>query len=125
MSIIEREVQVPEVQGPITEREHRARVLEAAALEVEVRGWCRKFAVTPEGSVCMVGAVHFAVGGTERCANDGYATLADVWGLKQPHEPLLVSAALKLPLWNDKDGRTAKEVTDLFRWRAEEIRDGR
>lgn len=123
MSIIEREVQVlPQVEGPITEREQRARVLEAAALEIEVRGHAKHALMVPsgigfrypEGSVCLAGAIGCAVGwdGNANFPNDSL----EVFGFYG------ISEAVQ---FNNADERTADEVTFLLRWRAEEIRDGR
>jgi hypothetical protein len=104
MSVIEREQQQV---GP--EREERARVLEAAALEIEVRGWCQRKLVDDAGRVCALWAISKAA---------PEALVGNVWGNDV--------AVLKLVVaFNDDPGRTAGEVTFVLRWRAAEIRDGR
>lgn len=123
MSIIEREGQVvPEVHGPITEREHRARTLEAAALEIEVRGWNRGEFCDAGGAVCVLGGVLFALGLDPKPREFDWGTLevaARAWGFSSKRgdfDPMQ---------WNDHKARDAADATFLLRWRAEEIRDGR
>lgn len=55
----------PQVEAPtevLTEREELARILEAAALEVEVRGHAKGDLHAVDGQVCLLGAVMFAEG---------------------------------------------------------------
>lgn len=118
--LTEREQRADEVA---TDAERRARTLEAAALEIEVRGW----ATGPSsvywwdgGAVCMAGGILAAMNKTtigdygvaDYCSADRawYGETRDCMSLWE---------------FNDAAGRTADEVTFLLRWRAEEIRDGR
>lgn len=110
MSIIERERE--EVQ--VDERERRASVLEAAALEIEYRGWCQGVYYDRQGAVCMEGAISFASGGGMAVC-DVYRTFFKSYRHGDP----------SLAEWNDFGNRTAAEVCFVLRWRAQEIRDGR
>lgn len=101
MSVIEREQQQVD---PV--REGRARVLEAAALEIEVRGWCQHTLEDDAGRVCAVGAI-VKVGPWR----------GGIWGDREGGERVVG--------FNNARGRTAGEVTFVLRWRAAEIRDGR
>lgn len=114
MSIIEREREATEV---LTEREQRARTLEGAALEIEMRGWCQRARHLPNGAVCAVGGMQFALGGSASAFDVAvYGVVDRIWG-RGKNEPTVDH-------WNDAEGRTAEQVTFLLRWRAEEIRDG-
>lgn len=97
---------MPPATSPDTARENKARTLEAAALEIEMRGWCKGTVQDNKGRVCLIGAVMYGSAGAF-CAADFF-----------PGRVSLVS------LWNDKAAVTADRVTHLLRWRAEEIRDG-
>jgi hypothetical protein len=119
MSVVER-VLVPEV---VTESERRARILEAAALEIEVRGWAQGWCCAPEGQVCLGGAILAAEGRelalstiTIGCAG------ADAW---DAIETAFGKGGPDATAFNDHTANTADEVTFLLRWRAQEIRDGR
>ncbi len=98
------------------ERERRARVLEAAALEIEMRGWCYGQRVSDSGSVCLVGAIS-AAKYNDPWFERAYEEAHYLWGG-------IGRDCMWLPDWNDQDNRTAAEVTFLLRWRAAEIRDG-
>lgn len=91
------------------ERERRASTLEAAALEIEVRGWTQFTFCGRNGEVCLTGAIHHA--SNHESVSSDFLNSGD--GVPHPMG------------WNDTPGRTADEVTFLLRWRAEEIRDGR
>lgn len=112
MSIIERPVE-REVEV-LTEREERARTLEGAALEIEVRGWCQGRRQNAAGEVCGVGAIHHALGVDWNTAS--YDQALNVWG--GPRH-------IDIATFNDNHAESADEVTFLLRWRAEEVRDGR
>lgn len=109
MRIIERERE--EVQVDV-EHERRANVLEAAALEIEYRGWCQGTYYANSGAVCMEAAL--VLGGGEQ------TPLEDIWSSFFGGYPYL-----SLSGWNDVHSRTAAEVCFVLRWRAAEIRDGR
>lgn len=120
MSIVERERQAEEV---LTEREQRARVLEAAALEVEVRGWMRNMVCGFDGRVCAGGAILFAAGFTPE---PGAITLgAFPGGWEAIDSAFGPDPYTDIQNFNDVRAKSAGEVTFLLRWRAEEIRDGR
>jgi hypothetical protein len=117
MTVVEREV-APEI---LTEREQRARTLEAAALEVEVRGWTQFALQTKTGKVCAMGAVACAQGwiDTGFGSSRGYF---DMFGPRREDRP-----SVEYERWvefNNAPERTPDEVTFALRWRAEEIRDG-
>ena len=112
MTVVEREV-TPEV---LTEREQRARTLEAAALEIEVRGWATGMGRDGEGRVCLLGAIALVLGMEPASWPDCQVSAA--FGVNHDEDDIYPED------WNDAPGRTADEVTFLLRWRAEEIRDG-
>lgn len=121
MTVVASPVQQPTTQ-PVTERERRARILEAAALEIEVRGWTFG-SFCDDAGVCALGALAASVfgdpNGHRLCREDWYRIDA-VWGDCAPY----LSVTQNLWEWNDTPGRTAAEVTFLLRWRACEIRAG-
>jgi len=105
------------------ERERRARILEAAALEIELRGWAQDVHCNGAGGLCMTGAIITALGveipPNTKCymgneANDCWAIWGDIGDGVTP----------SLPYWNDERSRTREQVVFALRWRAEEIRDG-
>lgn len=101
---------------PVTERERRARTLEGAALEIEVRGWNTGYLEDSTGAVCIVGAIHYA--SSDRRAG-WYAYADSVWW------PTPEEAARNVSLKHFNDwAESAAEVTFLLRWRSAEIRDG-
>src|SRR4051812_8981863 len=109
------------VDAPVevdTEREQRARTLEAAALEIEVRGWTRgAYCCAIEGgAVCAVGAIGFAAGLT---APDSFAAMGSI----DDAAGHAFGRYLSLMDFNDSRARDAADVTFVLRWRAEEIRD--
>lgn len=112
MSVIERE-QV-EVEAPITEREQRARTLEGAALEIDVRGWTRFWPMNPEGQVCLLGSIGCALGW------DG----DDSDGAGLPWQKTFGPDWIHAVTYNDDDAESAEDVKFILRWRAAEIRDG-
>ena len=61
----------------LTEREKRARTLEAAALEGDMRGWCHSQIEDEAGRVCLVGAICKAQGYT---GWDYYGSASQAWG---------------------------------------------
>jgi hypothetical protein len=121
MTVVEREV-MPEI---LTEREQRARTLEAAALEIEVRGHAKHALMwncdeahpyspgTIKGSVCVLGAIGCAFGW-----NDDGTFPADDAGNAYGNGLTYAVA------FNNADETTPEQVPFLLRWRAEEIRDG-
>lgn len=129
MSITEREntevVSAP-AERVLSDRERRARVLEAAALEIEVRGWATGDGECPTGEVCLIGGIARAIG-EEPNACEFWEDYAAQFGgpVFQPSKWRCDALDDSLYGWNDMPGRTADEVTFLLRWRAEEIRDGR
>ena len=125
MTVVEFSAPVETPVEVLTERERRARTLEAAALEIEVHGHahcCKK----PDGSMCMGGAILQAMGyevrtgatfsisvaglGPER----GWDVLDSIWG----------NDFQSVAWWNDTEATPAEAVARL-RSRAAEIRDGR
>lgn len=116
MTVIERE-------RVVTETERRARVLEAAALEIEVRGWMRGMVCGDDGRVCAAGAILFASGFV---LHPGSVTTGGVEGGWDAVDGAFGRGVdVDIQIFNDDFQRTAAEVTFLLRWRAEEIRDGR
>lgn len=115
-----------EVVEIVTERERRASVLEAAALEIEVRGWATGDAMARNGSVCLLGGIACALGEDPKdCVQ--WPDYAAVFGGPIFQVGMFTRSSLDDSLygWNDNTSRSADEVTFLLRWRAEEIRDGR
>jgi hypothetical protein len=100
----------------VSERERRARVLEAAALEIEVHGWAKGQFEDAHGAMCLVGAVHHA----DDCRDARPFARADYiwWG------DWLIHPEVELFAFNDTIATSAAEVTFLLRWRAEEVRAG-
>lgn len=119
MTVIERE-------RVVTERERRARVLEAAALEIEVRGHATGDMENGGGGVCLAGGVGFCAGetGSRYLGWQFGATTRVWWGVGGCPLDL---GNFNETIWrfNDQIAQSADEVTFLLRWRAEEIRDGR
>lgn len=119
MSVVEREVR--EETEVLTEREQRARTLEAAALEIEVRGHAKYSLMWPghddsygnvAGSVCLIGGIFCAKGW------DGDHS-------RYPQGAMGFGAAIGTAVaFNNAPETTPADVTFLLRWRAEEIRDG-
>lgn len=113
----------------VTDAERRARVLEAAALEIEVRGWAQHTACRTTGELCGGGAILAAVGSTPTKTwfdDCDMASLAQVWGWTKIDEPDVRDGnAVQIAPFNDRVAESASDVTFLLRWRAEEIRDGR
>lgn len=121
MTVTEQErVSAPDIERRDA-REERARILEAAALEIEVRGWNQHDYCTTGGAVCALGALCVVVFGHA----NGQDLSAEEWELVDGAFGACHPSADFLWEWNDEDGRTADEVTFLLRWRAQEIRDGR
>lgn len=127
MSTIERERQVTEV---LTERERRARTLEAAALEIEVRGWARFSSCNARGEVCGGGALLFALGAPpceSHFTDADMAALNAVWGWRGESldsAEVCNKDMLQIAPFNDNVAESAADVTFLLRWRAQELRDG-
>ncbi len=95
-------------------REEAARTCEAAALEIDMRGWTQGATQRDDGSVCMIGALRHALGWNDfESGNKG--------------RYLLTGNGLScIPVnFNDAPGRTADEVKFVLRLRAAEIRSGR
>lgn len=120
MTIVERE----QLDVQVDERERRASVLEAAALEIEVRGWTNAGQCSDDaGRVCMMMAINEA----------GPFEHYDWFGVIEEWDPLWhdqwpgygEAALMPLAAWNDVHARDAADVTFVLRWRAQEIRDGR
>lgn len=117
MSVVEERVSAPPKTGEDA-REERARTLEAAALEIEVRGWTQGDYCDDGGAVCMAGALkaahglkpHQSISSREWCA----------WGYDDINRH-----NVHAPTWNDAPERTVAEVLFVLRWRAAEVRDGR
>lgn len=103
----------------LTDTERRARILEAAALEIEVRGWARGRCQDEHGRVCAFGAMAHASGYGD------YGHLAEMsWGpdaLTSVDSP--VGLMYAVPFFNDYVAESAADVTFLLRWRAQELRD--
>jgi len=128
------------------ERERRASILEAAALEIEVNGWCQGRGIDDsddeedgpnDGRRCLLGGIYNALSSG---SGNAYADAAAVWYGREATSDDWTA----LWTWNDvgseygpcefdneplrpppgTDIRTADEVTFILRWRAQEIRDG-
>ena len=125
MTVVEFSAPVETPVEVLTEREQRARTLEAAALELEVHGHahcCKR----PDGSMCMGGAILQAMGYEvapaptfSRAVRDlgpegGWDVLDSIWG----------NDFESVAWWNDTEATPAEAVARL-RSRAAEIRDGR
>ncbi len=109
------------VEREQTAVETRARLLEAAALELEVRGWCQQNSEDDQGRVCAIGALKAAVG-IDPAASFGHEDIAcvhEVWGNTDWYEP-----ELNIVEFNDSPDRDAADVAFVLRWRAAEVRDG-
>lgn len=115
MAIVEYEVET-EV---LTEREQRARTLEAAALEIEVRGWTRNYHCDKDGRVCVLGALAFASGVNVQ-NGDLFLTGAEA-RIDERNRAQFRCDPME---WNDEEAQSGEEAAFLLRWRAEEIRDG-
>jgi hypothetical protein len=100
------------------ERERGALVLEAAALEIEVRGHAKQRFMDESGAVCAGGALACARGwdGTESFK---------LWDTLLKDRESLFPGYWRVPEFNNATATTPEQVTFLLRWRAEEIRDGR
>lgn len=131
MTVIERETAPVEV---LSDEETRARTLEAAALEIELRGWAQGAYITDRGRVCAVGAIMAAHGATDRHLSTGIDDpvdyddlIAHTLGNPWPTDPCPLgdSASSLLIDYNDSWAERAEDVTFVLRWRAAEIRDGR
>lgn len=125
MSIVEYE-QVQEV----TETEKRARTLEAAALEIEMRGHAKYYPCSFSGGVCAGGAVFFALGYEDKTPYEesGFAQTFGLNGTAQAW--MILNAAwgrdfYDVVNYNDLYTTTASDVTTVLRLRAAEIRAGR
>jgi hypothetical protein len=113
---------VVEFEAPVevlTEREQRARTLEAAALEGDVRGWTHSVIEADDGQVCLVGAINKAQGYD---GADVYGKARKAWGgatsmplVAGTHDARILGAALY---------ESEYDPAFVLRWRAEEIRDG-
>ena len=80
-------------------------VLRHAARIIEERGWCQRDMTTPDGRVCLVGAIVIA-NGCDTNGFGGYFTPigSEAWDLMWDRLVVLPSS------WNDTPGRTAAEV---------------
>ena len=114
------EVEAPtELPGEVSEREQRARTLEAAALEIEVRGWAQGTSRADDGSTCLLGSIAMALGyeiGPGGLDSQVSRPVVRAWG-RFPEDLTPIQ-------WNDKIARSADEVTMVLRWRADEVRRG-
>jgi hypothetical protein len=113
MTVIEREV----VETPITEREERARTLEAAALEIEVNGWNDDNG-GHDGRLCILEAIAKASGEHPGLWASPEVTAAFTGSYSD-------FDCERLWRWNDRACRGGADAALVLRWRAEEIRDGR
>ena len=109
MTIVEHEPQVE-----VSERERQARVLEAAALELDVRGWSRGAMERDDGTVCLVGAMHHAL--STRLSESYRMAKWLLTGDRFSTIPIR---------FNDTLATGAGDVKFVLRWRAAEVRDGR
>ena len=104
-----------------------AEVLERAADVIERDGWCRNEITTPDGRVCLVGAIERAAFGRDyesgpvtdqewdlRCGAVSAANRA-ITGCDS------MSAAAR---WNDNEAKDQYDVIDLLRHTAKDIRNG-
>lgn len=93
-----------------------ADVLEKAAVELEVHGWCRGTLGTTDGPKCVAGALRQVSMGS-MYDNDVYYT--DYVPVRQ-----LVVAELQYPLtkWNDQVARDKRQVTRMLRRVAKKLR---
>lgn len=112
MSVVEREL--TQIEAPITEREQRARTLEAAALEIDVRGWMKGNTWHDQFGerVCMLGAVACAKG----LSREDWSQAVTLKTYGDDSEQAWI--------WNDESADDAEQVKFVLRWRAAEIRDG-
>ena len=88
-------------------------LLRAASL-IERDGWCQNTLTSPDGRMCLIGAVHYANVGRKiyQDAEDGV-----VWTDLSTEAITRVDRALKMSahLWNDDAGRTKEEVVSKLR----------
>ncbi len=94
-------------------REEAARTCEAAALEIEMRGWTQGAMEREDGSVCMIGATIYGLGGLSSNAFRDARWL--LTGDPYSHVPTT---------FNDSLAKSGAEVAFVLRWRASELRDG-
>lgn len=115
------EVEAPAEVEVLTEAERRARTLEAAALEIEVRGWAST-TKHPE-NVCILQGVACAMG----LPRDYWSSneVIDVWGPSGENEVKRRNRiAYDVFGFNDSRATSPSDAAFVLRWRAEEIRDG-
>lgn len=120
MTVVFTEQQVEAPAEVLTEREQRARTLEAAALEIEVRGWRRARLTDENGHVCMAGAIGAALGNDPADAAN-YCHAHKIWFGRDEVEDFDL---LHIPRINDTSVRV-EQVTYALRNRAAEIREGK
>lgn len=120
---------VVEVESPVwvespeeALRNRRASLLDAAALELAVRGWTQGEPCDEEGRVCLMGAIDATLPTAPMDWRAVMFTWDPDWRLQWPEQP--EGGLLPIASWNDDPGRGVGEVQFLLRWRAEEIRDG-
>jgi hypothetical protein len=91
-------------------------VLDKAADYIDEHGWCQKAMVDNDGRVCAIGAIRAAV-----CMEEGVMM---PW-VSTGHQALTAATHLAeaaydgLDYWNDAEGRTQFDVTNLLRKAAE------
>lgn len=97
-----------------------ADVLRHAALLIEERGWCRADRQSPDGQLCIVGAIELAQFGSVH-------ELGDIDGVPSEQiDPFALPGAMAVEKylgleargtwgWNDAPGRTAAEVIAALR----------
>ena len=122
MTVVEFSAPVETPVEVLTEREQRARTLEAAALEIEYRGATHSSIEDKHGRVCLVGAILAAQGMDMNY--DPYQRAGQVW------EPGQFAACMMASTAGTHDAALTSPYYDydpafVLRWRAEEIRDGR
>lgn len=110
-----------------------ADVLEYAADVVLPRdGWCQNEMVSPDGRVCLSGALARAaleltedVGCPEEIWSKYTSGAYDLWGrsLLAVEKTVDVEAVGWVPEWNDAPGRTEGEVSDALRLTAKGLRN--
>ena len=86
-----------------TDSKTPAQILRDARRVIEEFGWCQGQYHTPDGRVCLIGAINVADG---HSPDSAFRSMAATQALG--------SLGIILPLWNDEVGRTESEVADLL-----------
>lgn len=101
-----------------------AETLRAAADIIDQRGWYQGAYIGPDDSVCLLGACYYAA--RTDPYDDAYSSSADGPAAYREAVAALadrlgVDVVAELGTWNDRQHRTAFQVTNLLRLVADEL----